>query len=176
MADYRRQFEKTARREGEDPSIFAIALETLAAKVFGDTRHTARLRLICDQFIAGHDSCDLRRHLDGVSPETPIWDIVDRCWVWESHADTVARMFGKPSPGRALPIFTVNEPGCGLDDRMVAAVTIPPAELDPFAQTIAPHSGSASVASQASAHIHVIGKFATANAGGGAGTKARSAS
>ena len=27
LADYRRQFEKTTRKEGEDPSIFAIALE-----------------------------------------------------------------------------------------------------------------------------------------------------
>ena len=35
LADYRRQFEKTTRQEGEDPSIFAIALETLAVKAFG---------------------------------------------------------------------------------------------------------------------------------------------
>ena len=55
LADYRRQFEKTARREGEDPSIFAIALETLAAKAFGDMGHTARLRFIRNRFIAGHD-------------------------------------------------------------------------------------------------------------------------
>ena len=32
LADYRRQFERTAQKEGEDPSIFAIALETLAVK------------------------------------------------------------------------------------------------------------------------------------------------
>ena len=30
LADYPCQFEKTVRKEGEDPSIFAIALETLA--------------------------------------------------------------------------------------------------------------------------------------------------
>ena len=54
--DYRRQFEKTARKEGEDPSIFTIAFETLAVKAFGDMGHTTRLRLICDRFIAGHDS------------------------------------------------------------------------------------------------------------------------
>ena len=30
----------------EDPSIFAIALETLAVKAFGDMGQTARLRLI----------------------------------------------------------------------------------------------------------------------------------
>ena len=40
LADYRCQFEKTARKEGEDPSIFAIALETLAVKAFGDMGHT----------------------------------------------------------------------------------------------------------------------------------------
>ena len=34
LADYRRQFERTTRQEGEDPSTFAIALETLAAKAF----------------------------------------------------------------------------------------------------------------------------------------------
>ena len=32
LADYRRQFEKTGRQDGEDPSIFAIELETLAVK------------------------------------------------------------------------------------------------------------------------------------------------
>ena len=74
MADYRRQFERT----GEDSYIFAIELETLAVKAFGDMGQTARLRIICDRYIAGHGS---------VSPETLIRDIVDRCRVWESHAD-----------------------------------------------------------------------------------------
>ena len=64
LADYRRQFEKTTRTAGEDPSIFATALETLAVKAFGDMGQTARLRLIRDRFIAGHSSCELRRHLD----------------------------------------------------------------------------------------------------------------
>ena len=80
---------------------------------------------ICDRLIAGHDSCALHRHLDSVAPETPIRDIVDRCRVWESHADTEAQRLNKPGPERALPIYTDDEPGCGLDDRMVAAVTIP---------------------------------------------------
>ena len=124
LADYRRQFGKTIRKEGEDPSIFAIALETLAVKAFGD------IRIIRDRFVAGHDSCALCRHLDSVPPETPIQDIVDRCRVWESHADTEARRFSKLGPERALPIYTVDEPGCGLDDRMVAAVTVPPAVPD----------------------------------------------
>ena len=55
LADYRRQFERTA---GEDPSIFATALETLAVKAFGDMGQTAHLRLIRDRFIAGHSSCE----------------------------------------------------------------------------------------------------------------------
>ena len=72
LADYRRQFEKTTRTAGEDPSIFATALETLAVKAFGDMGQTAHLRLIRDRFIVGHSSCELRRHLDSVPPETPI--------------------------------------------------------------------------------------------------------
>ena len=62
LADYRRQFEKTARKEGEDPSIFAMALETLTVKTFGDMGHIARLCLIRDPFFAGNGSCALRRH------------------------------------------------------------------------------------------------------------------
>ena len=65
-----------------------IALETLAVKAFGDMGQTARLLLIPNRFIGGHNSCELRRHLDSVPPETPIRDIVDRCRVWESHADS----------------------------------------------------------------------------------------
>ena len=130
LADYRRHLEKTTRKEGEDPSIFAIALDTLAVKAFGGMRHIARLRFICDRFIAGHDSCALRRHLESVAQETPTRDIVDRCRVWESHAATEARRFSKLGPERALPIYTVDEPGCGVDDRMVAAVTIQPAVPD----------------------------------------------
>ena len=75
LADYRRQFEKTTRTVGEDPAIFATAIETLAVKAFGDMGRTAQLRLILDRFIAGHSNCDLRRHLDSVPPETPIRDI-----------------------------------------------------------------------------------------------------
>ena len=68
LADYRRQFERTTRTVGEDPAIFATALETLAIKAFGDMGQTVRLRLIRDRFIAGHSSCELRRHLYSVPP------------------------------------------------------------------------------------------------------------
>ena len=49
--------------------------------------------------------------------QCPIWDIVDRCRVWESHADSDARRFSKPGPD------TVNESGCRTDDQIMAAVT-----------------------------------------------------
>ena len=78
----------------------------------------AHLRLIRDRFIAGHSSCELRRHLVSVPPETPICDVVDRCRFWESHADPAVRRVGKPSPDtgptiagrgrRGLPL--VNDP------------------------------------------------------------------
>ena len=109
LADYRRQFERTTRTVGEDPAIFATALETLAVKAFGDMGQTARLRLIRDRFIAGHSNCDLRRHLDSVSPETPIRDVVDRCRVWESHADPAVRRIGKPNPDPTYPTYAVAE-------------------------------------------------------------------
>ena len=67
LADYWHQFEKTGRQDGEDPSIFAIELETL-----GDMGPNALIRLIRDQFIAGHLNCAMRRNLDSVPPETPI--------------------------------------------------------------------------------------------------------
>ena len=71
LADYQRQFERTTRTLWDDPAIFAMALETLAVKAFGNMGQTARLRLIQDRFIAGHNSCELRKHLDSVPPPPP---------------------------------------------------------------------------------------------------------
>ena len=45
-----RKFEKTTWTAGEDLSILAISLETLAVKAFGDMGQTAQLRLIRDRF------------------------------------------------------------------------------------------------------------------------------
>ena len=105
LANYRREFDKTVRKPGEDPSNFAITLETLAVKAFGDMGQTARLRLIRDRFIiiAGHGSCELRRYLDCVPPDTPLRDIMDRCRVWESHTDPEVRRISKPVPEPAYP-------------------------------------------------------------------------
>ena len=101
---------------GEDPFIFAIALETLAVKAFGDMGQMARLRLIRDHFIAGYSSFELRMYLDSVPPETPIRDVVDRCRVWESHADPEIRRVSSP-PGSVVR-FDPRTPGrCSTDSR-----------------------------------------------------------
>ena len=129
LATYRRQFDKTARKPGEDPANFGITLETLAVKAFGDIGQTARLRLIRDRFIAGHESCELRRHLDCLPPDTPLRDIVDRCRVWESHSDLLTRNVNQPKmtypayvvkPADKEPetvrAMTVNKPERSVED------------------------------------------------------------
>ena len=99
------------------------ALETLAVKAFGDMGQTARLRLIRDRFIAGHSNCDLRRHLDSVSPETPIRDAVDRCRVWESHADPAVRRMSKPTQDPIYPTYAVSDTDSDNEVTRVAVVT-----------------------------------------------------
>ena len=130
LADYRRQFEKTTRSAGEDPSIFAIALERLAVKAFGDMGQMARLRLIRDRFIAGHSSCELRRYLVSVPPKTPIRDVVDRCRVWESHADPEIRRVSKPGPEPIYPAYVVGDSDNVVEEIRVAAVTKPKSPPD----------------------------------------------
>ena len=78
--------------------LFARQHWTWDIKAFVYMGQTARLRINRDHFIAGHSSCELHRHLDSVSPETPIRDIVDRCRVWESHADLDVQRASKPGP------------------------------------------------------------------------------
>ena len=96
-------------------------------KVFGDMGANARLSLIRDRFVTGHENCALRRHIDSVPLETPIQDIVDRCRVWESHADTGIRRIVNPVPERALPVYTMDEPAYVPADRVVATVAALPA-------------------------------------------------
>ena len=91
LAKYKHQFERMTRPPGDDPAAFAIELETLARKAFVDVYATVRLQLVRDKFITGQEHRALHRHLDSVGPDTPISDIVDRCRVWESHEEKVAR-------------------------------------------------------------------------------------
>ena len=125
LADYRRQLEKMIRSAGDDPSIFAITLETLAVKAFGDIGQTAVPAAYSRSFIAGHSSCELRRYLDSVPPETPIRDIVDCCRVWESHADPEIRRVSKPGPEQIFSAYVVGDSDNGFDEIRVAAVTKP---------------------------------------------------
>ena len=84
---------------------------------------TARLRLMWDRFIASHSNCDLRRHLDSAPPETPIRDMVDRCRVWESHADPTVRRMSKPDPDPTYPAYAVGDTDSDNEITRVAAVT-----------------------------------------------------
>ena len=84
LAAFRRQFESATRRPGMDPATFATELGILAVRGFGDMGKRPRDSMIRDRFIAAQRSCGLSRHLDGVSSDTPIRDIVDHCRVWES--------------------------------------------------------------------------------------------
>ena len=118
------------RKSGEDPSNFAIALQTLAVKAFGDMGQAARLRLIRDRFIAGHGSCELRRYLDCVPPDTPLRDIVDRCRVWESHADPEVRRVSKPMPEPAYLAYVVNESEYETEPVRVVTVNKPNSSVD----------------------------------------------
>ena len=77
-----------ARRTGADPATFAtLELEILAVRGFGDMDTCARNRMVWDRFIVDQRSCGLRRHLYSFPPDTPIREIVDRCWVGESHSE-----------------------------------------------------------------------------------------
>ena len=75
LAIYRRKFENAVRRDEGDPSMFAMELETLAVRGFGDAGLSARTWMVHDRFIIGH----LRHHLDSVPPDTPLWTGAG-CW------------------------------------------------------------------------------------------------
>ena len=97
------------------------ALQTLAVKAFGD------MGQIRDHFIAGHISCELRRYLESVPPKTPIQDVVDRCRVWESHADPEIRWVSKPS---IYPAYIVGDSDHVGETLQVMAVTKPKSPPD----------------------------------------------
>ena len=78
------------RRSGDDPSIFAIELETLARMASMDIDFKIQLQIVRDCFIDGQADCALRRHLDSLGPNTPMTEMVDSCRIWE---DTVKQKF-----------------------------------------------------------------------------------
>ena len=46
LAEYKRQFERASRSPSDDPSVFAIELETLAGRAFADVNASVRLQLV----------------------------------------------------------------------------------------------------------------------------------
>ena len=52
-------------------------------------------------------------------------DVVDRCRVWESHADTAAHRISKPSPDPIYPAYVVGDSDTISETKWVAAVTRP---------------------------------------------------
>ena len=107
LAEYRRQFERVSRSPGDDPSVFAIELKTLARRAFADVNASAHLQLVRDRFITGQAECSLRRHLNSVGPDTPIRDIVDSCRVWESHAEDTDSWGGCHEPEHPRAVYQV---------------------------------------------------------------------
>ena len=87
LAEYKRQFQRAFRHPGDDPSIFATELETLARRAFIDIDIKIQLQMVRDRFIDGQAECALHRHLDSLEPNTPMTDIVDCCRVWERHCE-----------------------------------------------------------------------------------------
>ena len=87
LAEYKHQFQWAFRRPGNNPSIFAIELETLAWRAFIDIDISIQLQMVRDRLIDGQAECALRRHLGSLGPDTPMADIVDCCCVWESHLE-----------------------------------------------------------------------------------------
>ena len=83
----------------------------------------ACLRLIWDRLIAGHSSCELRRHLDSVPPETPMREVVDRCRVWESPNNPTIHRISKPSTDLTYPTYVVGDADRNSENTRVAAVT-----------------------------------------------------
>ena len=77
LAEYKRQFQRAVRRPGDDPSIFATELQTLARRAFMDIDLKIQSQMVRDRLIDGQAECALRRHLDSLGPNTPIPDIVD---------------------------------------------------------------------------------------------------
>ena len=124
------------RTTGEDPANFATALEMLAVKAFGEMGQIAQLRLIRDRFIAGHNSCDLRRHLDSAPPETPIRDVVDRCCVWESYVDPAINRTRKPTTDRLYLTLTIGGAESNYDITKVAVVTDPKSDQNKLMDVI----------------------------------------
>ena len=105
LTEYKRQFYRVVRRPGD------YRLETLARRAFIDIDISIQIQMVRDRCIDGQAECALRRNLDSLGPDTPMSDIVDCCWVWESHRDveTEPRMSADRRPAHAVCQVAVDE-------------------------------------------------------------------
>ena len=138
LAEYKCQFQRAFQRPGDDPSIFAIELETLARRALIDIDTSIQLQMMRDRFIDGQVECALRRHLDSLGPDTPC------CRVWESHRDVEIepRMSDDRRPARTVCQVSVDEripPALPetetLEDiirRLLPTPALPPPQADPI--------------------------------------------
>ena len=60
----------------------------------------------------------------------PLRDIVDRCRVWESHADPEVRRTSKPMPEPAYPTYVVKQPDYETEPVCVVTVNKPNSSVD----------------------------------------------
>ena len=109
LAVVRRRFESASRCPEVDPATFATELGILAIRGFEDMGKRARDLMIRNKFIAAQQSGELRRHLDGVSSDASIQDIVDSCRVWESHTGVADSWRGGSDPKFSRIIYQVAE-------------------------------------------------------------------
>ena len=112
LAEYKRQFQRAFRRPGDDPSIFAMELETLARRALMDIDLKIQLQMVRDRFIDGQAERALRRHLDSLGPNTPMTDIVDCSRIWERHCEVEIQPWTSADmhPVRVICQVTVVEP------------------------------------------------------------------
>ena len=90
-AEYKGQFQRVVRRSEDDPSVFAIELETLARRAFMDVDLNTQLQMVRDRFIDGQADRSLHRHLASLKPNTPMIEMVDSCRIWERHCEPEIR-------------------------------------------------------------------------------------
>ena len=100
-------------------------------------------------------------------------DIVDRCRVWESHADLDVRRASKPGPDTVFPAYAVSDPDGRVDDLRVAAVATPqstPDQVEVFFSIAGERYGNAGSDPEAGAPCG--GSAASASNGGDSGSAA----
>ena len=135
LAEYKRQFRGVFRHLDDDPSVFAIELETLARRAFADIGSSIQLQMVRDRFIVGQAECALRRHLDSLGPDTRMRDIVDSCRVWESHNEAAIgprAVYQVTKDGQSPVVSTESESLDEIKRRLLPTPTAPPPKAAPI--------------------------------------------